>query len=69
MIEKKENLEGALNSLECKKEYVKTEKLQKTLKLIKDSIKTANRVLEKKEINENEINTVKIDAQTLIEDM
>ena len=69
VIENRVNLEETIKSLESKPDYVDTEKLQKTIKLIKDNIETAKRALEKADINKNEVNTVRKYAHTLIKDM
>ena len=69
VIEKKKYLEEALTSLENKLDYVQTENLQKTLQLIKDSIETAETVLERSDINVKKIETANQDAQTMIDNM
>ena len=67
VTEKKKALEDVLHSLETRPGYIVEEKMQKTVQMLKDNIKTASTVLEQSnEIPESEVNEAQKEASDVI---
>ena len=71
--QKKEALEEGLKGLDDKPDYVKSEKLEKTVKMLKCNISTANKVLaggcDGEEVSENDLTDAKKEAQETVEEI
>ena len=71
--QKKEALEEGLKGLDDKPDYVKSEKLEKTVKMLKCNISTANKVLAGgcvgEEVSENDLTDAKKEAQETVEEI